>query len=424
MVRIRTRQQASALASWPLGGSRDQNWDHPVNPVNPVILSTPSIPSTPRHSRRPTWQSRAGGAGEPGRHLLAGGSPPLPTLPGRRAGPDRRRARRGGCPWRTSRCRPAACRPAALDALAPALGADAVSTSHDDRLLHAFGKSYRDLVRLRAGQVERAPDAVVYPPENEEAVLAVLRLAGQHGFSVVPFGGGSSVTGGLEALGDRPVVSLDLARLDRVLALDRVARDRHDPGRHSRPGAGGRPGRPGLHPGALSPELGVLLAGRLDRHPLGRPAVHRLRQDRGHGGEPDRGHAPPGCWSTRAGAGRRHRAHACASCWWAPRASWGSSPRPPCGCAACRRSATTAAWPFGPSRRDWRPCARSLQTGLQPVTVRLSDPAETQASLAMQRRHGGLAHALQTLGKDALARLGYDLRGGRAAATRTTGPAC
>ena len=111
---------------------------------------------------------------------------------------------------------------AAVEALVQAAGADAVSFAHDDRLLHAFGKSYRDLVRLRAGLVERAPDAVVYPG-SEEAVLAVLRLAGQHRFSVVPFGGGSSVTGGVEPLGDRPVVCLDMARLDRLLDLDEVS---------------------------------------------------------------------------------------------------------------------------------------------------------------------------------------------------------
>ncbi len=51
------------------------------------------------------------------------------------------------------------------------------------------------------------------------------------------------------------------------------------------------------------------------------------------------------------------------------------------------------------------------QSGLQPVTVRLSDPAETQASLAMQRRQRGLAGRMQSLGKEALAWLGYDLRG-------------
>jgi alkyldihydroxyacetonephosphate synthase len=90
-------------------------------------------------------------------------------------------------------------------------------TDHALRLLRAAGKSYPDLVRMRLGQVEHAPDAVVVPRSVDE-LRAVLRA----GVAVVPFGGGTSVVGGVEALrGAHPaVVSLDLGDLDRLVSLN------------------------------------------------------------------------------------------------------------------------------------------------------------------------------------------------------------
>ena len=89
------------------------------------------------------------------------------------------------------------------------------------RVLHAAGKAYPDLVRMRAGDAEDAPDAVVLPGSHEE-VRAVLDACGRQGVAVVPFGGGTSVVGGVEPLrGDfAGVVSLDLGRLDRLAAVD------------------------------------------------------------------------------------------------------------------------------------------------------------------------------------------------------------
>jgi alkyldihydroxyacetonephosphate synthase len=88
---------------------------------------------------------------------------------------------------------------------------------HGARLLRAAGKSYPDLWRMRSGAVEHAPDAVAAPRSREE-VRALL----QAGVAVVPFGGGTSVVGGVEALrGEHPaVVSLDLGEMDRLVALD------------------------------------------------------------------------------------------------------------------------------------------------------------------------------------------------------------
>jgi alkyldihydroxyacetonephosphate synthase len=90
-------------------------------------------------------------------------------------------------------------------------------SDHEARLLRAAGKSYPDLFRMRSGTVEHAPDAVATPRSAEE-VRAVLGA----GVAVVPFGGGTSVVGGVEALrGSHPaVVSLDLGLLDRLVELD------------------------------------------------------------------------------------------------------------------------------------------------------------------------------------------------------------
>ena len=81
------------------------------------------------------------------------------------------------------------------------------------------------------------PEAVVYPAE-EGAVAAVLRIAADANLAVVPFGGGSSVVGGVEprtAAGQAGALSLDTTRLDRLLRIDRREPHRHLPGRHRRP---------------------------------------------------------------------------------------------------------------------------------------------------------------------------------------------
>lgn len=89
------------------------------------------------------------------------------------------------------------------------------------RITHAGGKSYLDLVRRRAGDASEAPDAVVLPADAA-AVAAVLALCAAASVAVVPFGGGTSVVGGVEPLRGRfsAVIALDLTRLDQLLALD------------------------------------------------------------------------------------------------------------------------------------------------------------------------------------------------------------
>ncbi|PRQ06254.1 FAD-binding oxidoreductase [Enhygromyxa salina] len=92
-----------------------------------------------------------------------------------------------------------------------------------ERAFHARGQSYPDLLRLRAGEVETAPDLVVYP--RAEQVQAVLAWADAERVAVIPYGGGSSVVGGVsgEAGRQRGVVTLDTTRMDRLLALDETS---------------------------------------------------------------------------------------------------------------------------------------------------------------------------------------------------------
>jgi alkyldihydroxyacetonephosphate synthase len=100
------------------------------------------------------------------------------------------------------------------------LRADQVCDSRHERIVHAYGKGFRDLFRLRQGSAEGAPDLVVYP-ESENDVLMTLRAAADHDVMVIPFGGGSNISGCLERMeARRMAVSLDMRRMRRVLAVD------------------------------------------------------------------------------------------------------------------------------------------------------------------------------------------------------------
>lgn len=108
--------------------------------------------------------------------------------------------------------------PATLDALC--------SRDAFDRAGHTYGKSYRDVLRGHAGRFDAAPDLVAFP-RNEADVVSLLDWCAEAHVAVIPYGGGSSVTGGVEARGCGSyagVVSLDLGRLDRVMEVDRVSR--------------------------------------------------------------------------------------------------------------------------------------------------------------------------------------------------------
>jgi alkyldihydroxyacetonephosphate synthase len=98
--------------------------------------------------------------------------------------------------------------------------ADQICDSRRERVIHAYGKGFRDLFRMRRGMAEGAPDLVLYP-ESENDVLMTLRAAARHDVVVIPFGGGSNIAGCLERNESRRmVVSLDMRRMRRVLAVD------------------------------------------------------------------------------------------------------------------------------------------------------------------------------------------------------------
>jgi alkyldihydroxyacetonephosphate synthase len=109
-----------------------------------------------------------------------------------------------------------------LRALAAAVGDEHVRSDDESRIRHTRGKSTPDLLRMRHGDVSAAPDAVVAPGSHDD-VLVVLRACTERRIAVVPFGGGTSVVGGLSSAADR-LIALDLRRLDRLVAVDSVSR--------------------------------------------------------------------------------------------------------------------------------------------------------------------------------------------------------
>ncbi|AYY13582.1 FAD-binding oxidoreductase [Actinobacteria bacterium YIM 96077] len=111
--------------------------------------------------------------------------------------------------------------PALRDELAGIVGAEHVHTDTMSRVVHTFGKSIRDLLRVRSGTLERTPDVVVYPGDEDE-VQRLVDAAVAANAVVIPFGGGTNISGSLEPATDeeRGVVSLDLGRLNQVLDVD------------------------------------------------------------------------------------------------------------------------------------------------------------------------------------------------------------
>ncbi|WP_243772469.1 FAD-binding oxidoreductase [Actinomadura barringtoniae] len=91
------------------------------------------------------------------------------------------------------------------------------------RITHTYGQAYRDLVRAFRGRFDSPPD-VVARPRDEREVMHVLEWAENAGVAVVPYGGGTSVVGGVEPRDLGPVVSLDLTGLDQILEIDPLSR--------------------------------------------------------------------------------------------------------------------------------------------------------------------------------------------------------
>lgn len=109
---------------------------------------------------------------------------------------------------------------------APAALQDIFSATPYDRLTHAYGKSFADVARIWMRHVPHAPDWVAFP-RTEEDISRILEWAANANVGVVPFGGGTSVVGGVEPdVGGSydATVSLDMERFDRILEIDRTSR--------------------------------------------------------------------------------------------------------------------------------------------------------------------------------------------------------
>src|SRR3954451_7742465 len=130
-----------------------------------------------------------------------------------------------------------------LGQLAGIVGAGRLQTQHAGRGGRTRGKSTPALLKMRSGDGSEAPDVVVRPAGHDE-VAAVVSWCAENSVAVVPFGGGTSVVGGLAARRDgyAGVVSLDLGRLRRLIAIDEVS------------------GTAALEAGLLGPEAEALLA--------------------------------------------------------------------------------------------------------------------------------------------------------------------
>ena len=149
-----------------------------------------------------------------------------------------------------------------------------------ERVCRALGKAYRDVVRGFRGEFENPPDLVALPRDESE-IETVLNWAEAEGAAVIPFGGGTSVVGGVEGrLGDRPFVSLDLRRLDRVLEVDAESMAARIQAGATGPAVGGAAARARADPAPLPPVVRVRDPGRLDRDPGRRALRHPLHPHR------------------------------------------------------------------------------------------------------------------------------------------------
>ncbi len=121
--------------------------------------------------------------------------------------------------------------PAHLELPAPRISAPAslstlCSTDPTDRAGHARGKGFRDVVRNLQGRLDHVPDLVARP-RAERDVIDLLDWCSQESIAVIPYGGGSSVVGGIEPRFDGPAVTLDITAMNSVLDIDQTSRAAH-----------------------------------------------------------------------------------------------------------------------------------------------------------------------------------------------------
>lgn len=129
---------------------------------------------------------------------------------------------RGSYPPRVPPPKPAA---AFLDRIQRILAPDQISTDRAVRLRHGHGHTVSEISAIRTTGFPRVPDYVVYPAD-EAQITALVEAAAQTGVVLMPYGGGTNVTQALRCLPreERPIISVDMARLNRIEWIDPVNR--------------------------------------------------------------------------------------------------------------------------------------------------------------------------------------------------------
>ncbi len=98
-----------------------------------------------------------------------------------------------------------------------------ISTAEFERIIHARGKSYLDTLSLRTGEIDCYPDAIVYPASKED-IIQLVRWCNLNRIAIIPFGGGTSVVGGVNPLKSESyngIISVDLRTLNKLLDIDK-----------------------------------------------------------------------------------------------------------------------------------------------------------------------------------------------------------
>jgi len=114
---------------------------------------------------------------------------------------------------------------AAFQALQGLVGKDRASRDREDRIYHSRGQGYHDMLRLRTNTLKTYVDAIAWP-STEKQIEKILEWCARHKVALTPYGGGSSVVGGVEALAGKHkcVLSLDMTRMDAFIELDEHSR--------------------------------------------------------------------------------------------------------------------------------------------------------------------------------------------------------
>lgn len=288
-------------------------------------------------------------------------------------------------------------------------GAGTVSTDSEDRAFFSLGKGYTDLFRMRRGDIANATDAVVRPGD-EQQVLDVMRLAARSRLAVIPFGGGSSVVGGVEPVGDTPTITLDMAALSQAPEIDRES------------------ATASVQAGVMGPDLERVL----------RRAGFTL----GHFPQSFRYSSVGGWIATRSAGQNSTKYGSIASLVQSVRLAHPDgilgTPNVPAAAAGpdLVQTIVGSEGTLGvitqanlrltalPEQRSYRgyllpsfaagvTAAREImQAGVKPAVLRISDEAETESSLALRAAPQGAAVAVERLGRWYLGRKGLDLESG------------